>query len=431
MVSSWQGRLPRAGDLRQSRWLLASVSVALVTVLGLYALHAFSPLRIDSDTTEYLVIAAWIADGHGIPSDASFPPGLPLLIAGLETVGSARSSTIVMLNLVFLVTGLCAVASILRRDLGYSILGALAVCTATLLSFPFIRTSSHALSDVPFFGLALGAVALASASRRRGSYALFAGAVALTIAASSVRTIGFALVPMLFVALPTRRSRLGLAAAVTVAGAVLFLAVGPARYVSEATDEWGDGTFSVLGSHVWDLVGAVGELAINAPSQRVPDAITTLYPLLGILALVPIAAGAWLIRRRSPVAVAFLASMAAVLVIWPFVDSRLLLPTVPLLIACAVEAFTTGAPRLAFRAGVAWSVGFVACGIVVLAVSLQITFSGDRFPEEYNVNLRPTYRVAWGTAPLEPSSDVEPRALWALRRFEPRALGEPGPTPQP
>ncbi len=411
--------------------MLPWVAAALGATLGLYALHAFSPLRIDSDVTEYLVIAAWIADGHGVPSDAGFPPGLPLLIAGLDAVDLARSWTIVLMNMAFLVAGLVAVASVLRRDLGFSTVGIVAVCTATLLSFPLIRTASHPLSDVPFFGLGLCAVALASASRRRGSYALFAGAVILAIAATAVRTIGFALVPMLFVALPTRRSRWVLTSACLVAGAVVFVAVGPVRYVSEAVEEWRDGPLSVLVSHVWDLVRAIGELALNAPHERVPDAVAAIYPVIGVLSLVPIVGGAWLLRHRSPVAVTFISSIAAVLLVWPFVDARLLLPAVPLLVACVVEGFRATAGRSAFLAGVAWSAVFVTFGIVVLVVSLRITFAGDRFPEVYNANLRQTYRIAWGTAQPRRGSGVDPRALWALRRYEPRAVGEPGRTPRP
>jgi hypothetical protein len=122
-----------------------------------------------------------------------------------------------------------------------------------------------------------------------------------------------------------------------------------------------------------------------------------------------------------------------VLFVWPFVDARLLLPVVPLLIVCAVEAVGIGvrARRSVLLAGAAWCTVFVACSIAVFAVSLRMTFSGDRFPEVYNPYLRETYRVAWGTAEAGPHSGVEPRALWALRRYEPRAIGDPGPTPRP
>jgi hypothetical protein len=403
----------------------------LLATLGLHALHAFSPLRVEYDSTEYLVMAAWIRDGHGIPADAAFPPGLPLLLAGLDSVDLLRSGTVVLVNLAFLAAGLLAVASVLRRDLGFSRAGALAVCTATLLSFLIVRTAARPLSDIPFFGLAWGSVALASASRRRQSHALFAGAVALALAATAVRTIGFALLPTLLVAVPTRRR--WTLVAVCLASAVVLAVAGPTRYVSEAVEEWRDGPFAVFATHLWDLARALGEVGINAPQGRVPDALASIYPAVGMLLLVPVAAGAWLLRNRAPVAIAFLASITAVLFVWPFVDARLLLPVVPLLIVCAVEAVGIGvrARRSVLLAGAAWCTVFVACSIAVFAVSLRMTFSGDRFPEVYNPYLRETYRVAWGTAEAGPHSGVEPRALWALRRYEPRAIGDPGPTPRP
>lgn len=408
----------------------AAAGIVVASLLGLYALHALSPLRLDSDSTEYFVIAAWIVDGHGIPLDASFPPGLPVLFAGLETLDLARSWAIVLANLVFLVVGLAATRSLLRRELGYSSLAIAGVCVATLLSFPLIRTASHPLSDIPFFGLGLSAVALAAAARARRSYPLLAGAAALALVATTVRTIGIALLPALFVALPTRRSRALVGALLAAVVAIAFAAgVAPSRYRSEALDEWRGEPASTFASHLWQLLTAFGELAANAPRERVPDDIQAFYPLVGLLALVPIALGAWRRRRDAPVATTFVATVAAVLVAWPFVDARLLIPVVPLLVAFAVEGLRSLPWRPVSLGGLAWAATFVAAGLVVLAVSLRITFSGDRFPEEYNANLRPTYRLAWRTA--EPGGVVSARSLWALRRYEPRAVGEPGPTPRP
>lgn len=406
-----------------------AVCAALAVVSVGYVLHALTPLRIDSDVTEYLVSAAWIADGHGIPHGASFPPGLPLLIAGLDTLGLAHSSPIVLMNLAFLVAGLVAVASIVRRDLGLSMLATAAVCLVTLLSFPVIRTASHPLSDVPFFGVALSAVALASAARRRASYALFAGAVVLSAAACSLRTIGFALLPMLFAALPARRARVVFAAVLAPVFVLAYVVVAPGRYVVEAEDRWTSAPLSTLVTHLWRLAGSLGELSLNAPRERVPEAVNMWYPVLGVLALVAIVAGAWGVRRAAPVAVTFVASLVAMLVVWPFVDARLLMPTIPFLVVFAARGLLAGSGRSLRLVARVWPVAFVAAGIVVMAVSLRITFAGDNFPEEYGANLRSTYRVAWGTG--APGGTVDPRALWALRRYEPRAIGDPGPTPHP
>jgi hypothetical protein len=408
-----------------------AVGAALAALSVCYALHVLTPLRIESDSTEYLVIAAWIADGHGIPLDASFPPGLPLLLAGLDSLGLAHSSPIVLMNLVFLVAGLAAVTSIVRRDLGASPLAAAAVCVVTLLSFPVIRTVPHPLSEVPFFGVALSAVALASAARRSRSYALFGGAAALTAAACSLRTMGFALVPMLFVALPARRAKAALAVVLVPVFALGYAVAAPGRYASDAEDKWASAPISTFAGHLWNLVRAVGELAVNTPHERVPYVIEVdiLYGALGLMALVPIVIGAWRVRRAAPVAVTFVASLAAVLVAWPFVASRLLMPAVPLLVVFAAQGLLLRPRRSLRLLARAWPTVFVAAGVVVIAVSLRITFAGDRFPEEYNANLRPTYRVAWGAAIA--GGDVSPHALWALRRYEPRAVGSPGPAPHP
>jgi hypothetical protein len=155
-----------------------------------------------------------------------------------------------------------------------------------------------------------------------------------------------------------------------------------------------------------------------------------LYVLVGVLALLTIAVGGWRLRHRAPVAVTFVASIGGMLFVWPFVDSRLLLPAIPLLIALAIEGLRSLDNRSVMIAGLAWSAVFVACGVVVLGVSLRLTFAGDRVPELHYEDLESTYRVAWGAAPTG-LKGVEPRSLWALRRYEPRAVGEPGPGPRP
>jgi hypothetical protein len=414
-----------------SRAVALGLCAAAAVLAVAYIVQAATPLRIEDDSTEYLVIAAWIADGHGIPSDAAFPPGLPFMLASLDSLGIARSWAITLLNLVFLGIGLGATAHILRRGLGYSRNAVLGVCLLTALAFAIVRATSHPLSDIPFFGLSLAAIAFSTEARRRASVALLLPAGALTLAAISVRTLGVALVPAVLAALPPRARRVGLPALLVV-GSVGFAVFGPRRYVSEALDEWRSDPLRRLVSHSWDLLGALGELALNVPHERVPDALAELYPLVGLGMLIPLAGGAWLLRHRAPVEVGFVASVTVILIVWPFTDSRLLLPTTPLLIACVVAWVQAMRPRRWLpSAAWAWVAVFAVAGITSLAVSTRITFAGDRFPELYNENLRSTYRVAWGQADGADMARLQPRALWALRRYEPRAVGDPGVAPSP
>jgi hypothetical protein len=412
-------------------WALRMLIAAIVALSVIYVLQAFTPLRVTNDSREFLVLGAQLADGGGFPSQSLFPPGMPILVAGLDVAGLARSWGFVMLNLVFLAAGLVAVATILRRDLAYSISGVLAISAITLLAFEIARSVAHPMTEIPFFGLSMVALALASAARRRENLWLLAAAAVLVVAACAVRTFGVALVPALIAALPRRRDRLIALPAIAALGAAGLAVIGPRRYVSEAFDQWREGPLGEARRHIVETVSLVGEVALNAPSTRVPDSLEHVYPLAGLIVLVPLIVGAWAVARRAPVVSTYLAASAGVLFLWPFSDTRFLAPLAPLLVASVVE----GIQRLPFPrlrpVALAWASLFVVFGVVALAGTTRISFSGDTFPERYGPQFRATYRVAWGTASQAERVAVDERMLWVLRRYEPRALGEPAATPPP
>ena len=107
----------------------------------------------------------------------------------------------------------------------------------------------------------------------------------------------------------------------------------------------------------------------------------------------------------------------------------------PVLVAC-VGAGASRLSGIARRAGLVWALGFAAVGIVGLGYTTSVSFAGDAFPERYmarsdELPIRAAYRVAWGSADAADRREADPRTLWALRRFEPRASGAPGPLPRP
>lgn len=409
--------------------LTAAVLAAALTYLAQVA----TPLRLAYDSTEYFVLAGWLADGRGYPDGASFPPGLPALIAGLDAVGAARSWAIVLMNAAFVIVGLSALARILRRDLGWGSNAVLGVVLASLLATPLVRWTPHPLSEAPFLGLSLAALALASEARRRNRLWPLALACLLTLAAMATRTFGIALVPALVAGLPAARQRRFAVPAVLVVGLAGLLVLGPSRYLGEAADRWQqDPALRVL-QQVRDQLRIVGELAVNVPIERAPAAAEWLYPVVGAVAVALAVLGAAWIARAAPVLVTYLAASSALLFAWPLPDSRLLVPVLPVLVTC-VGAGASRLPGVMRRAGVAWALGFAAVGIVALGVTTRISYAGDSFPERYatgSVPIRATYRVAWGSEDVADRRQALPRTLWALRRFEPRALGDPGPLPRP
>lgn len=398
-----------------------------------YLLQVATPLRVEFDSTEYLVLAGWIADGNGYPRGASFPPGLPFLIAALDWLGIAQSWGIVLMNCSFLAIGMTSFARVVRRDVGWGAEGVLAAVVATLLATGLLRWASHPLSEPVFVGISLLALALASEARRRRRLAFLVLAAVVTLAAIATRTIGVALIPALVAGLPHARQRRIAVPIVAAVGGVGLALLGPTRYFGEALDEWRADPLGQASGQTGDLLRSLGEVFVNVPHDRAPDGLGAVYFVAGLGVLALVVRGAWLLRGRAPVLVTYLTSFAAVLALWPLLDPRLLLPIVPVLGVCAVVA-TLDLHRVARWIGLVWISGYAAVGAVALVVTTGISFSGDRFPERYgddSVPMRATYRVALGVGSARDEADALPRTLWALRRFESRAIGDPGPVPRP
>src|SRR5437868_14658045 len=135
-----------------SCWLLIP---ALVVCYAIYLVQVFGPLRISSDSIEYLSIAASAMDGKGfrfLGNPTQHPPGYPAMIAMLELMRMARPWGLVGLNCALLLVGLVATYVIARKAIALSREGSLFACLLTLLSFIIIKHAALALSDIPYFG---------------------------------------------------------------------------------------------------------------------------------------------------------------------------------------------------------------------------------------------------------------------------------------
>ena len=190
---------------------------------------------------------------------------------------------------------------------------------------------------------------------------------------------------------------------------------------------------SVSSSRCGTSWGFAGGLAVNVPPERAGRVADWLYPIVGVGVVALVAIGARAIAQRSPVLVTYVVSAAALLFAWPLDADRLPLPVLPALAVCAGIAVAR-LTRSLRRAGLAWAVGYATVGVVALVVTTRISLSGDAFPARYghgSAEMQATYRVAWGSTVPADIEAVRPKTLWVLRRFEPRAVGEPGPLPEP
>ncbi len=380
-----------------------------------------TPLRLTPDATAYLSIGARLADGEGYgpaANGATFPPALPALYATLDWLGLGSTRWLVLVNLLALSVALAAAGWTCVRGLGQSRTGAVAVCIASALSFVVVKHVAIPESELVFFALTSVTLALLVRLGREWRLVDLVAAAGIAAAACATRTAGIALLPAFVAALPTARARLigGGALVLAAVGAVLL---GPSRYLDEVRDRWSDGVVTQAWESVESVLRSTGELASNLPSTQTPRAVDIALLGVGAAALAVVGLGVRRRHGRPAPLVAFLAATLVLVLLWGVSDVRFLLPAVPYVAVYGWEGLCALAPR---RAALAVGVVLASLGVVALAYSIRISFSGDAFPERYgDGTLTPTYRVAFGLARPGDAARVDPFALDVLRGFEPRA----------
>ncbi len=424
-----------------------TLRVIAVVLLAIYVLQLATPLRLDGDAVVYLEAARSLVDGEGYSYDGGpvkYPPGLPVVLAGLDALGIADAWSLVLLQLLCL-AGACALMHRLLTRAGLQPAHAGAAVAAFCLSFLVPKHVTMPLSEFLFLLLSLGCLVLlqeaeAAAGPRRWTH--LAGSAALAAAAISTRTIGVALLPaLLWAALGSRRLDVwtfllrttrgrAIAAVGLVMAGLLGVVLLSSRYADEAGAVYAErgGPWALL----WILrerLGEFGELALNMPRSKVPGPPwLTSTGMIVVGAVLFLALARWLWRRRTRLAshdVYFIA-YAAVMWVWPYGDARFWIPVLPLMAGAIVPLLLTPWPSTRLRASArAYVAVFALVGLAALAYTTRLSWSGDDFPLRYGHGVtRATYQAAYGL-PVDGEARPDPVAVRLLRRYDPgRANGQ-------
>lgn len=379
------------------------LTAALVAVALAYCIQLPTPLRLHNDTVVLVSMGESAARGGGFlyhGSASHYPQGYPAIVAALLELGWFHVWTAVAINYLFLALGLFAVSKFLPHGRVMALL--------TLLSFVTIKHATIPLTDLVFFGVAM--LCLLALERGR----VFESCL-LVLIAIALRRNGVALVPPLLWVLYRRRRVLILPALAAAALAIRLTSTLRDFHNTVAGHTIFDSARQILGFRLLEF----GEIAANVPAGGLPAIGKVLLPCAGTLFLGLIAAGLW-IRRRGfgPIELFFL-GYAAILFVWPYYDPRFWLPVLPLLFGFAAPAVERlvrrGLPR---ELPAAYLMVFSTMGILVLAVSIRITYSGAQFPDAYgNAQFRPTYCAYYGTCPANPA-DIDADGLHLLRTYQ-------------
>ncbi len=354
------------------------------------------PAGVWHDDGVYLLIGKALSEGWGLrylgvvgaPPAVKFPPAYPGVLAGLWWVfGSLRAVTIaaVLLNLALVATAGAALAWALHRAGGMSRWIAVVLTAVAFFSADVWRPALVTLSESLFLALAMGSLALwpekgkeQPETRRTLLLSLLLAGTVMTRSAGMAVVVGFGVA--LFLA---RGWRL---AVVTVAPALLTVAAWGTTAASRAATI-PEGMRDVLGPYgswlIQQLLTAPGAFLEVLPAQGL-----TLLGRVGSL-LLPGVYGVWLwvltlplallglvgavsLGRKLPPVPWVAGAYAALLLLWPFLDRRLVMPLHPLVAVCV----GAGALEMASRRNrPALRRAFLAVAFLWVAVSASVTAS--------------------------------------------------------
>lgn len=419
-----------------------AAGVALLLVSLAYLVQIASPLRLVGDGVDYLLQASSAADGYGfrVHGEQSMrPPGYPALIFLLEKAGIGKSWAIVALNCLLLGIGCWSSYHVLHSSFGFEAEAAEVITLLTLLSFVMVKHVTYPLSDVCFFGASMPCLLLllrAEADTRPGRYWRLAVAVPLLVFCIELRTIGVALIPAFAWAavggarwarsVPQWLRRHRVASVVFLL--VFFVAMAWAgkmflhsRYLQfNAKTLHRRGVIGNFASDIGDHTQEWGELAVNVPVSKLPGSLELPVRIAGFFALLLAATGFWEKRRNLDASVWYVVAYASIVFAYPWFDTRLWLPVLPLLMGYVLIGARRLVPSGPLRPAIfAYCSVFCLIGMVALGYSTRLTFAGSQFPDLYgDGTLRATYRTALlGESPKN-AGDISPDALYLLRRYE-------------
>lgn len=385
------------------------LAVALVGV-GVSAWRPV-PAGVWHDDGVYMLVGKALASGLGFvydgvagtPPAAKFPPVFPALLAVLwaifDEIGTVTAVAVAW-NLVALAGAGALFARALHIGVGLPLGGALVVSALGFTSTDLLRTALIPLSEPTFLLLIAGAFAVWAEIQRgsegRRAWFALAALLALSVATRSagmVAVIAFAIA----VAQRSRSSNdLWRPLAVTTVPALL-VALSWGRWSARATEQIPEGARDLLGSYGgwWadQALESPGALLAGLPSHAmgvfsraaaifVPGASGVLLAVVAAVVAPLALLGITVLIRRFPPLGWFILGYFALLLLWPYLDRRLVAPIHPALVAAAATGLLWISERFEHR--------LVRPTLSVLAAAWVLSFS-----------VVTAYRVAdgWPTAP--------------------------------
>lgn len=412
--------------------------ILLLLVVMLASLNVFTPLRITTDSFRYLNIMEYLGGGLGPDSLAAadfYPHGYPYLLLWLERAHALNAAVLVSLNIIsvigssYLFTRFFPVKQV---SLFFAFI---------LMSFINVKHMTLPVADQLFTLFLFGSI-LCAANGFEKSAAWFIPAIMLAAIAIYLRTAGIVLFAGLALYLLYRgMGRIKshkhyrlilfvlLILLLAIIAGIVLLPEGKVSYIDQlALGKCFTHPSSIitrLGYHLQEM----GEMTINIPASQVMGRLHLAFiPYLFILAGLIVA---YMVIRKAIILCLYqklpfwiFMAYAAMIFVWPYYDTRFLIPLMPFALYCLFPQFDPGL-RAGYPARAVAGV-FIFLGFVSLCYSAMLSLSKPKFLQYYGnePKLTNAYKVHFEKRDAGQSSaahndrDTTARIIYLLDKYD-------------
>ena len=376
----------------------------LISIIFIYILQAFSPLRLNYDGMDFISMGISAAEKGSPYADGfgkRYPIGYPYFLSTLINLNILNSATIILSNVVFLFLGGFLLSKIFEKykldNIDFKHIGII----VSLLSWILIKHFTIPLSDMLFFGISLACLfSLTQTQSKSGicAYFYFFLALLLFFLSILVRHVGISLLApiiwCIFLKI-THKNKHAIVLDRILCSAGIFIILFGAILISLGSiqmvlpDSIRQVYFFDRIPHIFGVrTVELGELFFNIHLSKFPlhSLITPLFAFAGISLFLLCLYRLFPKNGRTDIVSIYIVAYIGLICIAPWEDARYFMPIWPL-VFLQVLVFWNGIydhfPALAVFSARLWFIGYLLTGFFALAYSTWLTFSGPQFANRY------------------------------------------------
>ncbi|HZE83206.1 MAG TPA: hypothetical protein VE035_02810 [Puia sp.] len=408
------------------------VKLAFFTILAVYIVDCFTPLRLHVDTIRYYAIKDCIEFGCPADSDAAtdyFPYGYTVLLLVFSKLGILKAFPIIFINVIYLIGGLWFLYKTFEKKLQPYLF-----FTIVMLNWLFVKFVAHPLSEMQYIFFSLGSIFYYYRFTQDKKIKFLLLSILLAWIAFMTRTVGITLVGAIAIDMIWqykdqqitffRKNKVLVTGLLVVIVTLLILfsrVLGINHYGDVLREHFKEAP--LLRRIGWRFK-EWGEIFVNTPSNKIIDHVARAgefaFMALGL------AIFSWFMytlfsrKNRFPLFIkAYMVFYCVIMFNWPFNDPRFWLPVMPLMTAIALQG---SIPRTRlFRFGRALYLAvYVSLGVFAAGYMVYSSFNKEFMARN---QAKGVYRNEYETHFFgKPQSDtakkIDPLALRTLEKYD-------------